>query len=106
MIKLSLNNPEIIKHVDKDFIYLDLNINNDDNIVYKDFKGSIHKFARYLNIYFYPSTIFISRDNEVIYHLKGYRSKEKFSTVLQYVSSKSYKQMSLDSFIDEKEFAE
>jgi len=106
MIRLSLNNPEIIKQIDKDFIYLDLNINHDDNIIYKDFKGSIHKFARYLNIHFYPSTIFIGRDNEVKFHLKGYRDKEKFSTVIQYVSTKSYKKMSLDSFIDEKDFNE
>ena len=104
MIRVSLKNPDIIKQIDKDFIYLDLNINHDDNIVYKDFKGSIHQFARSFDVYMYPSTIFIDKESEVKYHLVGYRDKEKFSTVIEYVSTKSYEKMSLDSFISEKDF--
>lgn len=106
MIRLSLNDKKIIQQIDKDFIYLDLNINDDDNIIYKDFKGSIHKFARSLDIHLYPSTIFIGKDDEVKYHLVGYRDKEKFSTVIEYVSTMSYNKMTLDSFIDEKDFNE
>lgn len=104
MVRESINSQDIIAQIKSDFIYLDMNINHDDNIIYKDFKGSIHKFAKEFNIYFYPSTIFIGKDNEVKYNLKGYRNKEKFSTVIQYISTKSYKKMSLDSFIDEKDF--
>ena len=105
MIRDSINNPKIIKQIEKDFIYLDMNINNSkDVIIYKEFKGSVHQFARTFDIYLYPSTIFIGSDCEVKYHLKGYRDTEKFSTVIEYVSTRSYEKMDFDSFIDEKEF--
>ncbi len=105
MIKDSLKNPKIIKQIENDFIYLDMNINNsEDIIIHKEFKGSVHKFARTFDIYLYPSTIFIGQDNEVKFHLKGYRDTEKFSTVIEYISTKSYENIDLDSFIDEKEF--
>lgn len=104
MIKTSIEDLEIKKQIDKDFIYIDMNINNSDSVVYKNFKGTIHNFARSLNIYLYPTTIFMGMDNEVKYHLAGYRDKEKFSTVIEYVSSKSYKSMDFDSFVNERDF--
>jgi thioredoxin-related protein len=104
MIKNSIENLEIRKQISKDFIYIDMNINNDDIIVYKNFKGSIHNFARSFDIHLYPSTIFIGLDNEVKYHLVGYRDKEVFSTIIEYVSTKSYETMDLELFINEKEF--
>lgn len=104
MIKNSIEDLEIKKQIDKDFIYIDMNINNSDSVVYKNFKGTIHNFARSLNIYLYPTTIFIGMDKEVNYHLAGYRDKEKFSAVIEYVSTKSYKTMDFDSFVNERDF--
>ena len=106
MIKNSFNDQEITKQINRDFILVDLNINDNDSVIHNDFEGSIHRYAKSLNINFYPSNIFIDRDNEVIFNLKGYRDKEKFSTVIEYISTKAYKKMSLESFIDEKDFNE
>lgn len=104
MIKTSLHSPEITDQISSGFILIDMNIDDDKSVVYKNFLGSIHDFARTLNIHLYPSTIFIGADNEVKYHLIGYRDKDKFSTIIEYVSTKSYDSMDLDKFINEKEF--
>jgi len=104
MIKTSIEDAEIRKQIDRDFLYVDMNINSKDEVIYKTFKGTVHRFAKSLGINLYPSTIFIDGDNEVKYHLIGYRDKNKFSTVIEYVSTRLYKSMDLESFINEKDF--
>lgn len=104
MIKTSIEDAEIKKQIDRDFLFVDMNINSKDEVVYKNFKGTVHRFAKSLDINLYPSTIFIDGNSEVKYHLVGYRDKDKFSTVIEYVSTKSYKSMDLESFINEKDF--
>lgn len=104
MIKTSIEDADIRKQIDRDFLYVDMNINSKDEVVYKNFKGTVHRFAKSLDINLYPSTIFIDGNSEVKYHLVGYRDKDKFSTVIEYVSTKSYKSMDLEAFINEKDF--
>lgn len=104
MIKTSVEDVDIRRQIDKDFIYVDMCINSKDEVIYKNFKGSVHMLAKSLGINLYPSTIFIDGNNEVKYHLVGYRDKNKFSTIIEYVSTKSYKNMDLESFINEKDF--
>lgn len=106
-MKTYINNDRHVKSViDKDFTILYLNIDDDDTVVYKDFKGSIHKFAHTLDVHMYPSTIFISWDNEVKHNVVGYRDRDKFLTILDYINTDSYESMTLQSFIDEKDFNE
>lgn len=104
MIKTSIEDAGIRKQIDRDFLYVDMNINSKDEVIHKSFKGTVHRFAKSLGIHLYPSVIFIDGDNEVKYHLVGYRDKDKFSTIIEYVSTASYKNMDLESFMNEKDF--
>lgn len=104
MIKTSIEDAGIRKQIDRDFLFVDMNINSKDEVIHKSFKGTVHRFAKSLGIDLYPSTIFMDGDNELKYHLVGYRDKDKFSTVIEYVSTKSYKSMDLESFMNEKDF--
>ncbi|MGB6020250.1 MAG: thioredoxin fold domain-containing protein [Sulfurimonadaceae bacterium] len=102
----TIDNPYVNSLINKNFSLIRMNINDDDTVVYKDFKGSIHQFARSLDVYLYPSTMFIGTDNNIKHHLVGFRDKDKFLTVLDYVITKSYEKMTLDTFINEKDFNE
>jgi len=104
MIRTTLNDKRTAQKIEKNFTLLSLNINKNDSVIYKNFKGSIHDFARSLKINLYPSIIFIGENKEVIGKIEGYRGVESFSTVLEYFSTKSYKTMELDSFINELDF--
>lgn len=104
MIKTSIEDADIRKRLERDFLYVNMNINSDDEVIHKAFKGTVHRFAKSLGINLYPSAIFLGGDNELKYHLVGYRDKDKFSTIIEYVGTKSYNSMDLESFINEKDF--
>lgn len=101
-----LDDTIVKRKISKDFIFVDMNINDDEIVLYNGFKGKIRNFARKFNIFFYPHIIFMGVDKNVKHHLKGYRDKEKLLTVIEYIGTRSYEKMDLDSFISEKEFNE
>lgn len=98
MLKENFKNKSILNKINKDFIYVDININDEDTIVYKNFKGSTLEFARKYKIYFFPTTIFL-QNNKVVYKVKGYRNTIKFDYILKYIKSDVYKNQVLEEFI-------
>lgn len=104
MEKFTLNNKDIKKEIEKSFLFVDININDDDNVKYKNFFDSKLQFSKYLAISFYPTVIFINEENTIVYILKGYRIKNKFNTVLNFIKSKSYLDMSLEDYKNNLEF--
>ena len=59
MEKFTFKNKDIKKQLDKSFIFVDVNIDDDDNIKYKNFSDSKRQFAKHLAISFYPTVLFI-----------------------------------------------
>jgi thioredoxin-related protein len=106
MIKESFKNKKINSIIQNNFQFVDINISTNDTINYKEFKGSNHKFAKYLNINFYPTILFVNNSKDIIYKVKGYRDIKKFTNILQYISSNSYLDMSLGDFINLQEMNE
>jgi len=102
MLKNNFKNNDILNKITKDYIYIDVNISDDDIIVYKNFKGTQSEFARKYKIYFFPTTIFL-QDDKVIYKVKGYRNSEKFAYILKYIKSDEYKHKQLEEFILDQE---
>ena len=78
------------KKMDKDYIFIDVNVDDEGEIQYKDFKGGKKDFAKSLAIGYYPSVVFIDGNNEIVYALKGYRKTETFNHTLNYITSKAY----------------
>jgi thioredoxin-related protein len=85
-----------LKH---NFTFIDINISDNDTIIYQDFKGSKKEFARRYEIYLFPTVIFIN-DGEVAYKVRGYRKKAKFNHILNYIKSKSYEDETIGEFIE------
>lgn len=104
MLEKPFNDPELKKVLNRNFIIADININTGGKIKYKDFEGSKYNFSEAQNIHFYPTVLFINDENKIVYSVKGYRNKEKFSTILNYIKSNSYVEMSYDGYLDDLEF--
>ena len=102
-----LEESNISKAIEKNFILLDINRDDDETISYQDFNGTNRQFLKALGVDFYPSMVFINGcGNKIIYDVAGYRDSKKILTILDYVSSKSYKKMTLEDFRDELFFDE
>ncbi|HIC78491.1 MAG TPA: thioredoxin family protein [Sulfurovum sp.] len=102
---LHLDEEDIGKSIKKNFILIDINRDEDDESVsYQGYTGTNREFLKELGVDFYPAIIFINEDNKIIFDVSGYRTPKKIMTVLNYISSKSYEEMSLEEFKDEEEF--
>lgn len=108
MIIFTLDDDAVRDLIEKEFIFVDINISDKDSVTYKGFKGSGREFAKLLGYDFYPSTVFIDTKNEVVFGVPGKQEENDFFIILNYVKSKSYKKMDLQSYSNtydfEKEF--
>lgn len=97
-----LEEKEIAKNIQKNFILLDINKDDDDTVIYKDFNGTNQKFLKTIGVEFYPAVIFINWcQKKMVYALQGYRNSKNLLTALDYIGTKSYKEMTLEDFKDE-----
>ena len=106
MIKKSFNNQNIQKKISEKFVLIDINIDKSGTIKYKSFQGTKLDFARSLNIHFYPTVLFINNKNEIVEEIKGYRSKAKFTNILNYISTFAYKTIDYETYLDSLEMNE
>ncbi len=106
-MEFQLEEKEISNAIKKDFILLDINRDDDETVSYQDFNGTNRQFLKALGVNFFPSMVFINGcENKIIYDVSGYRNSKKLMTILNYVSSKSYKKMTMEDFRDELFFDE
>ncbi len=69
----------------------------DDNTVFSE-----KEFAKKMKVYFTPTIIFFDGDKNIVAKVDGYRSKENFRYILDYVNGKYYKKMQLAQFVEKK----
>lgn len=75
-----------------------VNIDTQGAVQYRDFNGTKHAFAKFLQIGLYPSIAFLDENNNIIYGVIGYRRADQLSRVLDYISSGNYKEIDFESF--------
>ncbi|MDP2078833.1 MAG: thioredoxin fold domain-containing protein, partial [Sulfuricurvum sp.] len=98
MLMFTLDDDPVKELINKDFVYLHINISEDDVVKYKNFKGSGRDFAKHVGYNLYPSSLFLNAKNEIIHAVPGYQDKDQFLVVLQYVNRFAYKTMGYQSF--------
>jgi thioredoxin-related protein len=98
MLTFTLDDEPIKELIKKDFIFLPINISEDDLITYGDFRGNGRAFAKYVGYNIYPSSLFLNTTNEIVYAVPGYQEKDQFLLILNYVHSGAYKKMSYQAF--------
>ncbi len=59
------------------------------------------ELAEYLNVRATPAVIFLNSDNQQVARVNGYRAPERFKTILDYIQSKAYLSMSLQTYLEQ-----
>lgn len=95
----TLNDKKIKGKLQKDYIFVDINIDKEDTIIFKDFKGTQNQFSKSLNVSFFPTVLFVDSSKNIIYKLKGYKEAKTFNQVLDYITSKSYLKSDFNSYL-------
>ena len=104
MLKFTLADKQIKHEIDTKFVYVDMYIKESGMVTYKDFKGTRRDFAKYLGYDFYPTSIFIDETGAVVNATPGAREQDYFIDVLNYVSTKQYKKMEFETYLDTLDF--
>ncbi len=104
MIRFTLKDAEIAQEIEKNFVFVDLYTQESGTIVFKDFQGSRKAFAKSLGYDFYPTSVFIDNDKNIINITPGLREQDDYMKVLLYISTKKYKEMEFETYIDTLDF--
>jgi thioredoxin-related protein len=103
MIDLSLSKQDVKDTINQYFVYTDIDVESEGIVLYNNEEYSKIDFAREYNIYYYPTTIMID-NNIIVQNINGYRNKNKFTSQIKYIGTKSYKDMTLKEFIANEDF--
>lgn len=106
MIKNAFSDKVAKEKMEKNFIFLDINIDDAGTIKYKEFSGNKKEFSKNLAIGYYPTVIFIDKNNEIVYAMKGYRKTETFNQILDYVSTKAYLETDFAGYLFDNDLTE
>jgi thioredoxin-related protein len=98
MLTFTLDDDPVKDLIKKDFIYLHINITEDDVVRYRSFVGNGRDFAKHVGYNIYPSSLFLDNIGEMIFAIPGYQDKDQFLMVLKYVDTGAYKSMGYQSF--------
>jgi thioredoxin-related protein len=98
MLTFTLDDDPVKDLIKKDFIYLHINISEDDVVRYKGFVGNGRDFAKHVGYNIYPSSLFLDNTGEMIFAVAGYQDKDQFLDILKYIDSGAYKTMGYQSF--------
>lgn len=94
----TLDDDSVKEIVEKDFVFLHINISEDDLVKYNGFSGNGREFAKHVGYNIYPSSLFLNSETELVYAVPGYQDKDQFQLILKYVNSGAYKTMGYQSF--------
>ncbi len=90
MQEFTFDDDQVDEAIKKDFIFIDINVKDEGNVIFDDFKGSKHAFAKEIGYPMYPSCLFFDKNGELVYDEVGYIDEEEFFKTLQMVNSKAY----------------
>jgi len=96
-----LESDDISKIIKENFIFVDINRDDGETISFKDYNGTTKGFLKELGVELYPTVMFLDESGEFIYHIIGYRNKNKFKNILEYIYKREYKQVTFEEFEDE-----
>jgi thioredoxin-related protein len=104
MAEFTLDYDPISKLIKDAFVFIDINVKLDGEVIYKNFRGSKREFAIYLKRDFYPSTVFMDTKGDIVFAQSGYVDEDNYLPALRYIETKSYKKMPFDEFENDYEF--
>jgi thioredoxin-related protein len=100
----TLGDETIENIIKKEFIFVDIGINDTGSVIHRNFNGSKHGYAKSLEIGFYPTVGFVDSNNSIVYGAIGYQDIKSFTVLLEYIYGRHYKTMDLEDFTNNVDF--
>lgn len=94
--------PAVTGLMKESFVAVKLNAERANPVNYKGKGYTEMDLARSFNVNGFPTTMFLSSDGDVIGKIPGYIEAPVFKQILEYLTSGSYKTMSLDQYMSGK----
>lgn len=82
----------------KSFVFVPINVSDNDTVTFKTFKGSAKAFAKRLGYSFYPSSLFMDAHADIVFAAPGYIKLNDFAVMLRFIKSGAYKKMDYDRY--------
>ncbi len=98
MLQFTFDDDRVTPLLETSFLFVHINIFDEDSVAYKSFKGSGREFARFIGYDVYPSSLFFSADNTLVLGIPGYRDEKKFLKILTYIHNHIYTQMEFEQY--------
>lgn len=104
MREFTLENEVVKEFIDKNFIFVHINVYEKDTVNYQDFSGNGYEFAKEVGYNFYPSSLFFDSQGDIILSEVGFvdsvkmPNEKRFYKILNFIKSKSYKKMKYTDF--------
>ncbi len=98
MIALTLNNKDVKQEIEHNFVYVDIYIQDEGDVIFNGFRGSRRAFAQHLGYDFYPTSLFLDANGKFIKALPGAQKADLFMHVLTYISTKSYQKTGFNTY--------
>ena len=104
MREFTLENETIKAFIDKNFIFIHINVYEKDSVKYQDFRGNGLEFAKDIGYNFYPSSLFFNDEGDMVLSEVGFIDKDKepneerFYKILNFIKSKSYEKMNISDY--------
>ena len=90
MQEFTLEDDTVNENIQKDLIFVDINVKDAGNVAFDGFNDSKLKFAKKIGYNVYPSCLFFDQNGDLVYDEVGYKEEDNFLKTLQMVSSKAY----------------
>ncbi|VAY87092.1 Thioredoxin [hydrothermal vent metagenome] len=100
MKNITLKNHKITTKIKKSFIFVYLNVDHVKKVKYKNTIVSNKSFLKKFDINLYPTVIFVSPEDDLLYTARGFRNSEKFLKILKFIETKSYEDLDFYAFDD------
>ncbi len=101
MLAESFGADPFMSFIREHFDVIAINVQGDREVAFNEEVGVSEKaLAELLNVRGTPAILFLDRHNKPVVRVDGYRAPARLQQVLSYVSSKSYRTMSLANYVE------
>lgn len=104
MREFTLENETIKAFIDKNFIFVHINVYEKDSVKYQDFRGNGLEFAKDIGYNFYPSSLFFDNQGDIVLSEVGFIDRDKepnenrFYKILNFIESKNYENINFSDY--------
>ena len=104
MMEFTLKDSKIRKKIDNNFVFVDVYTKEKGKITFNGFVGTRRDFAKHIGYDFYPTTVFIDSSKKIVHIAPGLLDQDDFMNVLNYITTKLYREMEFQTYLDTLDF--